>query len=146
MRNRYTLSLFALGVFAFSQLPARADAPNPKGVAFFETKIRPVLAKHCYECHSAKASKLKGNLLLDTRAGVLAGGDSGAVIVPGKGEESLLIKSLRHDDLKMPPKERLPDNVIADFVKWIDMGAPDPRDGAAAKAYKTLTLEESKSF
>src|SRR4051794_38385302 len=127
--------------------PARsADEPNAEGIAFFETKIRPVLATHCYECHSAKSSKLKGNLLLDTRAGVREGGDSGAAILPGKGNDSLLVRSLRHEELKMPPKTRLPDHVVADFVRWIDLGAPDPRDGSAAKAYKTLTLAESRSF
>jgi hypothetical protein len=126
--------------------PATAADPNAKGFEFFEAKIRPVLATHCYECHSAKSSKLKGNLLLDTRAGLREGGDSGPAIVKFKGNESLLVKSMRHEEFKMPPKKRLPDEVIADFVKWIDMGAPDPRDGSAAKAYKTLTLEESKSF
>src|SRR6478672_10718353 len=124
---RRSLASIVVGLLIMAR-PVRADEPDAKGVAFFETKIRPVLVTHCYECHSAKSSKLKGNLLLDTRAGLREGGDSGPAIVPGKGEESLLVKSLRHDEFKMPPKTRLPDHVVADFVRWIDMGAPDPRE------------------
>jgi hypothetical protein len=98
---------------------------NAKGVEFFEAKIRPVLVAQCYECHSAKSTKVKGGLLLDTKAGVLAGGDSGPAVVPGKPGESLLVKSLRHqDNLKMPPKkDQLPESVIQDFEQWIKMSA-----------------------
>jgi len=103
------------------------------GVAFFEQKVRPVLADHCYECHSSTAKKVKGGLLLDTKAGWEQGGDSGKpAVVPGKPEESPLIQSVRHtnDDLKMPAKKpKLPEAVIADLVAWVKMGAPDPRDG-----------------
>jgi hypothetical protein len=123
-------------------------ADDSKGIEFFENKIRPVLVNSCYECHSAKAVKLKGGLLLDTKEGLLKGGDSSKPsIVPGKPAESLLIKSLKHDkDLKMPPspKAPLPARVVADFEQWIAMGAPDPRTGSAG--YKRLSLEESKSF
>jgi len=109
------------------------DAPlDRKGVQFFESRIRPVLVKKCYACHSqaaAKAKKLKGKLLLDSRAGVLAGGESGPAIVLRKPEQSLLIKALRHESLEMPPNERLNETVIRDFVTWIQIGAPDPRDG-----------------
>lgn len=123
-----------------------AAEPDPKGIEFFETKIRPVLINNCYECHSAKASKVKGGLLLDTRSGWMSGGDSGPVIVPGKPEESLLVKSLRHiDKPKMPPKAPLPSNVVADFEKWIAMGAPDPRIGGGP-SYKRMTAEEAKTF
>ena len=102
-------------------------------MAFFEKKIRPVLVDQCYSCHSAEAEKLKGGLALDTRDGLRAGGDSGASIVPGSPDKSLLITALRHtdDDLKMPPKQKLPAAVIADFEQWVAMGAPDPREGAA---------------
>src|SRR5262245_29853684 len=122
-----------------------AAEPDPKGVEFFENKIRPVLVNNCYECHSAKAAKVRASLLLDTRDGVLKGGESGPAIVPGKPAESLLLKSLRRDgDLKMPPKNPLPAGAIADIEKWIAMGAPDPRTGGTA--YKRLSLEEAKSF
>jgi hypothetical protein len=97
---------------------------------FFENKVRPVLSKHCYKCHSAEATKVKGGLLLDTREGTLTGGDSGPALVPGDAEKSLLIKAIRYTDpdLQMPPKgEKLSDAQVADLVSWVKMGAPDPR-------------------
>lgn len=112
-------------------------------IAFFEQKVRPILVEHCYECHSAQAKKLKGNLYLDSKAGWQKGGDSGEpAIIPGKPEESLLIRTIRHleEDMEMPPKKpKLPDAVIADLVTWVKMGAPDPRDGKveAKRADKT---------
>ncbi len=113
-------------------------AADPAGLAFFEQKIRPVLAEHCYECHSALAKKLKAGLLLDSKAGWEKGGDSGApIIVPGQPEASLLLRVIQHleDDLAMPPKKpRLPDAVLADFVTWVKLGAPDPRDGVVGEA------------
>jgi hypothetical protein len=96
---------------------------------FFESKIRPILASECYECHDAK--KQKGGLRLDYRDGWKKGGDSGDAIVPGHPAKSLLIQSIRHEDpdLKMPSKRpKLSDAAIADFEKWIALGAPDPRD------------------
>lgn len=119
-------------------LAAGVRAADPAGIAFFEQKIRPLLVEHCYECHSERAKKVKGGLLLDSRAGWQTGGDSGAaVIVPGRPDESLLIRAVRHveSDLAMPPeKPPLPAAVISDLVTWVAMGAPDPRDGAPAVA------------
>ena len=142
-----TLGLAIWAVTFTSNADAQPKTPK-QGIEFFETKIRPVLVAQCYECHSAKSSKIKGGLLLDTKAGMLAGGDTGPAIVPGKPNEGMLIKSLRHQDgIKMPPKkDQLPESVIQNFIEWIAMGAPDPREGAAAKGYKTMTLEEAKSF
>lgn len=104
-------------------------------IAFFEQKVRPVLVEHCYSCHSTQAKKLKGNLYLDTKAGWQKGGDSGEpAIIPGKPEESLLIRSVQHleADMEMPPKKpKLSDAVVADLVTWVKMGAPDPREGKA---------------
>jgi hypothetical protein len=124
--------LFAFGSATSEALSAEAASPDGNGVEFFESKIRPVLVRKCYGCHSqnaAKAKKLKGRLLLDSKAGVLAGGESGPAVVPGKPKESLLIEAIRHESLEMPPNERLNEDVVRDFVKWIEMGAPDPRDG-----------------
>ncbi|MGB0580259.1 MAG: DUF1549 domain-containing protein, partial [Limisphaerales bacterium] len=95
---------------------------------FFENRIRPALAKYCYECHSAKSKKLGGKLYLDTKRGLLAGGESGPVVVAGNPDDSLLIQSLRWEDTEMPPDEPLPKRVIRDFEKWVQMGAPDPRN------------------
>jgi len=96
-------------------------------LAFFEKKIRPVLVEHCYKCHSASSEKVKGGLLLDTREGIRKGGESGHAVVPGNLKESLLISALKHDDFEMPPKKVLPAAVVADFEKWIQSGAADPR-------------------
>ncbi|HVU89510.1 MAG TPA: PSD1 and planctomycete cytochrome C domain-containing protein [Pirellulales bacterium] len=122
--------LIALGISASA---ARA---GDAGLEHFETKVRPVLVAHCYECHSAQAKKLGGNLLLDSRDGLRKGGDSGETIVPGKPNESLLIAAVRYspDAVHMPPKGKLPAGVIADFETWIKMGAPDPRDEAPPPA------------
>ena len=106
-------------------------ADDPAGIAFFEQKIRPVLVEHCYECHSAKAKKLKGGLYLDSKAGWQKGGDAGLpTIVAGKPDEGLFLRYVRHlePDMEMPPKKpKLPDAVLADLSAWIKMGAPDPR-------------------
>ena len=102
--------------------------------AFFETRIRPVLVNRCYGCHSADAEEPRGGLLLDTRAALLAGGESGPAVVPGEPGGGLLMGALRHETSAMPPEERLPEAVIAAFELWIARGAPDPRGEPAADA------------
>ncbi len=136
-------SFFGFWILVFGVLSAAgADAPKltASQTEFFENKVRPVLVKHCYKCHSAEATKVKGGLYLDSRDGVLKGGDSGPAIVPGDPEKSLLVKSIRYTDpdLQMPPKgEKLSDTQIADLVAWVKMGAPDPRVGSAAAKKST---------
>ena len=124
---------FAVAGMVLAQPPSVAlfgdDAVDRHGITFFEKRIRPVLVEHCYECHSGNAKEVEGGLLLDTRVGARRGGSSGRVIVPGEVEKSLLISAIRHEKLEMPPGGKLPDHVVADFVKWIEIGAPDPRDG-----------------
>ncbi|MBN72010.1 MAG: hypothetical protein CME32_22355 [Gimesia sp.] len=127
-----------------------ADADSDQaGLDFFEKKIRPVLIKHCYECHSAESKNLKGSLLLDTREGLITGGDSGTALVPGSPDESLLLETLHYseDSYQMPPKGKLPDAVIADFEKWIKMGAPDPRKGDATPAkHAGIDFDKAREF
>lgn len=111
-----------------------ASGLHAADTAFFESRIRPVLVKHCYECHSTESGKSKGGLMLDTRAAIRAGGDTGPAVVPGDPSKSLLLAAIKHTDpdLEMPPKEpRLADAVIADFETWIRTGAADPRESAA---------------
>jgi hypothetical protein len=120
-------------------------APPKTDLEFFEKKIRPVLVAQCYECHSAKSKIVQANLYLDTREGTLRGGDSGPAVVPGEPEKSLLIEALRYEGYEMPPKGKLSDAVIADFVKWIETGAADPRDGAA-QTVKTIDVAEGRKF
>ena len=120
--------------------------PADKGIEFFERKIRPVLVERCYVCHSAQAAAkktLKGGLLLDTRQGTRKGGDSGPAVVPGKPADSLLISALRHETFKMPPKRKLSNEVIADFLKWITLGAPDPRTGKV-NAHAGISLQDAR--
>ena len=106
-------------------------------VEFFEKKIRPVLVEHCYQCHGAESKELQGELRLDVKAGWQLGGESGKpAIVPGKPEESPLIRAVRHDSdaSAMPPsKPRLSDEIIADLTAWVRMGAPDPREGTVTR-------------
>ena len=101
------------------------------GVDFFEKKIRPILVQHCYSCHSKQANKQRGGLLLDSRDGLLEGGDGGPAIVPGKPADSLLIKAVKHTSpkLKMPRDGKLPPEAVLDLERWIASGAPDPRTG-----------------
>jgi hypothetical protein len=140
--------LLGLAASTFGDSPETlpSKALNPGGVRFFEQKIRPVLVEHCYSCHSASAKKPRGQLLLDTRAGLLKGGASGPAIVPGKPKDSLLIQALRHEDLAMPPKGKLPPAVIADFERWVALGAPDPRDGSSTWTTKGIDLEAGRKF
>jgi len=126
------LSLLIASQIAFAP-SARAEETAAR-LRFFEEKIEPVLKSECYHCHSRNAEKLKGGLLLDSQAAMLKGGDSGPAVVPNKSDESLLIQALRHEgDLAMPPKKpRLSDATIADFVKWVNQGAPRPSDESTA--------------
>src|SRR5678816_3186286 len=128
-----TLSSLALAV-------AGARGASSQEVEFFEKRVRPVLADHCYKCHGPE--KQKAELRLDSRAGVLKGTDVGPVVVVGKPEESSLIKSIRHEgDTKMPEKEeKLGDEQIQALTEWVKMGLPWPeRDGGA----KSSAIEEA---
>jgi hypothetical protein len=128
---------------------AASTATTPEQLAFFEKSIRPVLVRECYTCHSSTSEKIKGGLTVDTRDGLRKGGDSGPAVVPGDAKQSLLFQALKHasNDLKMPPKKKLSDDIIADFEKWIAMGAPDPRGGntATAKA-AVIDIEAGRKF
>lgn len=107
---------------------------------FFESKIRPVLANNCYECHSVEAANLgkqKGGLLLDTRKGIRKGGDTGPAVVPGDLAGSLILKALKQDELEMPPTGKLADEIIGDFTRWIVDGAIDPREESAVEVKST---------
>ncbi len=120
-------------ILALSPGVLRAEQIDPKAIEFFEQKVRPLLVDKCYSCHSVDAQKnkkLKAGLFLDTRAATLKGGDTGPALLPGKPDESLLIKAVRYtdSDLRMPPKTKLTDAEIRIFEEWVKMGAPDPRD------------------
>lgn len=128
--KRCLASISALGLFLLpAGLPLSAAPASADAVEFFEKRIRPVLAAECYECHGPE--RQRGGLRLDFREALRAGGDSGAALIPGDPEASLLLRAIRHDDpdLAMPPKRpKVPDAVIADVAAWIRDGATDPRD------------------
>ena len=109
---------------------------------FFETKIRPVLIRECYGCHSNKSGNVRGGLRLDTKERTLIGGATGPAIVPGNVEESWLYNAITHQDFEMPPKRKLSQSVIDDFRKWIEMGAPDPRINTITKINSKITKED----
>ncbi|MDX1946164.1 MAG: PSD1 and planctomycete cytochrome C domain-containing protein [Pirellulaceae bacterium] len=138
-----------LVVLLAAMATAQAEEKLPaKDVEFFEAKIRPVLVAHCYKCHSAEAEggEPKAGLRLDTKAGVLAGGETGPALVAGDASGSLIMEALKHDGLEMPPGKKLPEQVIADFEQWIKLGAPDPRSGGPAIAKRTIDIEEGRKF
>jgi hypothetical protein len=130
-------------------LAGAGSSPSAEPDAFFESKIRPVLVASCYSCHSADAKakgKLKGGLLLDTKAGLRAGGDGGPALVPGKPGEGTLMAALRYKgDVQMPPSGKLAEDVIADFETWIRDGAADPRTGDAGRPVEKPVFDVAKA-
>lgn len=124
--------LAALGATTRVAAGQEAETQDPKSLAFFESRIRPVLIKHCYECHSTEEGVAEGGLRVDSRAAIRKGGERGRAVIPGRPDASLLLTAISHTDadLEMPPEQpRLPAAVIADVKRWIAMGAPDPRVG-----------------
>ncbi len=151
--RRFVLSAFCCTLIFLpdaAELRADGEKIEPEKLKFFEAKIRPVLIEHCYECHSAKSKEIKGSLLVDSAAGLLQGGDSGPAIIVGKPDESPLIEALRYDGVEMPPAGRLPANVVKDFERWVEMGAPDPRTDSPApgviKPQRTIDLDAGRQF
>ena len=139
------LAAVAFGVFGtrvMGELPA-----GEKDLQFFESRIRPALVNHCYECHSADSKKVGGNLYLDHAEGLLKGGESGPAIIPGRPQESLLIRAIRKTDgdLVMPPEDKthLSKTIIHDLEEWIQRGAPDPRSSSGGNAPQEDTGDEA---
>jgi hypothetical protein len=142
---RFGLSI-SLGVsFLFGIMPSQghADGFSQEDLDFFERKIRPVMVSSCFDCHSNSAEKLKGGLMLDSRADLLAGGDSGAAAVTGNSDLSLLIEAIEYEDvdLQMPPKSRLSRTQITDFRTWIEKGLPWPEETAPSKEGKRESFD-----
>ncbi len=130
-----------------AETEAKATTRQQKeGLELFETRIRPLLARHCYGCHSARATEVRGSLRLDSREGWQAGGDSGPVIVPGEPDESLLIEAVRYETegFEMPPSGKLSSREIADLERWVALGAPDPRDKPDAATDGPADLETAR--
>lgn len=140
------LLCWAIGLFLLSPLANvhGDESGDASKLQFFEAKIRPVLIEHCYECHAADSKIIRGGLRVDTASALTAGGDSGPAVVSGKPDESLLLKAIKHVDFEMPPEKKLPDEVIADFEKWVADGAIDPRKDDQPAKLKAVDFEEAK--
>ena len=139
LRFAIALVLVAQWSHAFEDDPTNL---SPDAVQFFETKIRPVLAEKCYRCHSSDGQGVRGGLSVDNRDALLAGGESGPAVVPGNLEESILWNAINHRDYRMPPKSKLPDSVLEDFRKWIEMGAPDPRVQTGVAIHSKVSADD----
>ena len=128
------------------QKRSRRQPTDKRGLLdFFETKVRPLLADNCFECHSGKSKALQGGLRLDSRASMLTGGESAeAVVVPGKPNDSPLVHAIRWETSEMPPRGKLREDQIAVLVKWIEMGgslARRPNPAAAPALEKTTVYD-----
>jgi len=144
---RFRCSGFFFCLLITATLCAADKKPTPAQIQFFEKKIRPVLVKQCYSCHSAKSKILRGGLRLDNRQAVARGGETGPALLPGKPAESLLLQALKYDGLEMPPNGKLPASVIADFETWIRQGAPDPRNEVIkSRPKKQINYPEALKF
>jgi hypothetical protein len=141
--NAFPAGLRLLALTSTIAALSAADAPaepkmDPAGLEFFEKNIRPVLTERCYECHSKEKGVSKGGLIMDSRAGLLAGGDLGPAVVPGDLKKSLLLVAVHQGDpeFSMPPRKKgakLSDSQIAALEQWIKMGAPAPAGAGGAK-------------
>jgi hypothetical protein len=122
------------------QAVATQAADDATGTAFFEKRIRPLLVKHCYECHSEEAEERQGGLLLDRRSGWIEGGDTTKAVIPGEPEASLLIKAVRYSDenLQMPPDGKLEPEQIKLLEQWVRLGAPGPQNDPGETEFSRL--------
>src|SRR6056297_2028927 len=116
---------------------------------FFESKIRPVLIRHCYECHSDGADVIQAGLRVDDSGAMQRGGDSGEAILPGEPDNSLLIAAIRYDGMEMPPDQKLPDDVVRDFETWVRRGAvmppPENPENAIHETIDQATIDWSSA-
>ncbi len=132
-------AVIALGAGRPQTPGATQKRTDPEQARFFESKVRPLLAEHCQQCHGAK--KQQGGLRLDTAAGFRSGGDSGALVQPGKPDESLLLRAVRHEGPKMPPKKQLAPAEVAVLAQWVKQGAVWPEPAVATRG-KAVTPED----
>ena len=130
---------------------ARAESPEPEfsaaEIEHFERHVRPLLHKHCYECHSGEAKTLHGSLRVDGRQHLLRGGDTGPAVIAGKPAASLLISAIQYDgDIQMPPEGKLSEQQIAVLVEWVSRGAPFPGGEAQQDGPRKVDIAEGRKF
>ncbi len=148
MRLGWTIAWAIFMVNASAASLLAQEAADAAGIEFFEKKVRPILARRCYECHSSQTKSVQGGLYLDTRAGTLQGGDSGLVVVPGDPEASRMVTALHFgDELQMPPEGKLPAEEIALVTEWVRRGAPLPPDREPAPQPRPqIDWDEARQF
>ena len=133
--------VIAIAICLISKLPTCSAQSDED---FFESNVRPLLVKHCQECHGEK--KQEGGLRLDSRDGWLRGGERGQTIHPGQPENSLLLQAVKYEDsdLEMPPSNPLTEQEVAILETWVKRGATDPRTKSVTST--AMSLEEAKDF
>jgi len=129
-----------------SACPLFCGESDAAGVAFFESKVRPLLVEQCFKCHSLNQKKHKGGLEVDSLAALLKGGESGPALVPGNPEKSRIIEAVKYtnSDMQMPPKSRLSEAQVADLVQWVRIGAPWPAGAPAGTSVAQADPEKMK--
>jgi hypothetical protein len=137
-------------VLLVTTIPASRAADTPASaddISFFEKKVRPLLFQRCQKCHSTRTKNKRGGLLLDSRAALLAGGDTGPAVLPGQPEKSLLIRAVRHEGpLTMPPSGKLPAAEIAVLEEWVKRGAPYPGPITPVGEKAKIDLDAGRRF
>lgn len=146
--HRSALAIWAIWLFVGAGVAAQEQGFDPDKLAFFEEHIRPVLIRHCYECHSGASEEAAGELRVDSRQALQNGGSRGPAVVPGEIRNSVLIEALEHrdDDLAMPPDQKLSDETIDNFRKWIRDGAVDPRESDSVSVPQGIDIVAGRSF
>src|SRR5947209_6494438 len=140
-----TISVVLVGLVTATAIADAPAAPTSREVEFFESRIRPVLAEHCFRCHGPQ--KQRAGLRLDSAEALQKGSESGVVLVPGHPEKSILIQAVRQEgDLKMPQKGKLPPAAIADLTAWVQMGAPWPATVGQPAAAAEDSLKKHWAF
>ena len=136
------VTVVVLGDSVSSQDRSFTDAD----IEFFENEVRPLLVKHCLECHGTSAEKVRGGLWLTSRESILRGGDSGPAAVPEAPDESLLIESIRYEAFEMPPEGQLQPHEVDVFAEWVRRGLPDPRETSESMPSVKVDIEKGKKF
>ena len=131
--------------FIFHGVSFAAEPVAGEAESLFSELVLPTLESRCYDCHAETSDRIKGGLLLDREAGLLRGGDTGPAVIPGDPAQSLLIQAIKHQEIKMPPKgDPLNDATIVGIERWIELGAPDPRDAPLISTGSQIDYEEGR--
>ncbi|MDP7275047.1 MAG: PSD1 and planctomycete cytochrome C domain-containing protein [Planctomycetaceae bacterium] len=148
MSRARIVSAVVIAATTWAPLSAAAKPPSAKNLEFFERRVRPLLVRRCYKCHSKQSKPIEGGLRLDRSTAIRRGGDSGPAIVEGRPNASRLIEAVRYTNakLQMPPRSKLPPAEIAILVEWVRLGAALPRDRAGDKPQSVRDMKTAREF